>query len=387
MNRSCFISLRLLVSIPVFLTLVACAQTKTVTLSKKTRAKIDQLFKTCSSVTPGYAVGVLIPGQKHYTKGYGSANLDYELPITDSSVFDIASVSKQFTAACIAILILENKISLETPAFELLPELKKYKDTIRIKHLVYNTSGITDYYRLPRTGGRSWITFQYFDIDECIQTTLSLDTLLFKPGTRWDYCNVNFMLLTKIVERVSGMSFAEYSKKYLFDPLEMNNTLIDDDITQVVRNRVTPYNERTRENKESYDRYGVKISASGQYIQHPRTSPHYGGSGIKTTVQDLLNWSENMLTKKLGGKEFYELMHKTIQFEHKRDNQAFGLYHGSYRGRKTVAWDGGDWGISSQLIRFPEKGVAIIVLSNLGSGEAFRKANEIADILIQEGIL
>jgi hypothetical protein len=155
----------------------------------------------------------------------------------------------------------------------------------------------------------------------------------------------------------------------------------------VVRNRVTPYNERTRENKESYDRYGVKISASGQYIQHPRTSPHYGGSGIKTTVQDLLNWSENMLTKKLGGKEFYELMHKTIQFEHKRDNQAFGLYHGSYRGRKTVAWDGGDWGISSQLIRFPEKGVAIIVLSNLGSGEAFRKANEIADILIQEGIL
>jgi len=94
-----------------------------------------------------------------------------------------------------------------------------------------------------------------------------------------------------------------------------------------------------------------------------------------------------MSSKSFGGQEFYDLMHKTIKFKHDRDNQAFGLYIGDFNGRKIVAWDGGDWGISSQLLRFPDSGIAIAVLSNLGSGEAFRKVNGIADILIDEGIL
>ncbi|UXE68835.1 MAG: hypothetical protein KA713_09780 [Chryseotalea sp. WA131a] len=93
------------------------------------------------------------------------------------------------------------------------------------------------------------------------------------------------------------------------------------------------------------------------------------------------------MTKKFGGQEFYDLMHKTIKFSHDRDNQAFGLYFDKFKGRTSVSWDGGDFGISSQLLRFPDKGIAIIVLSNLGSGEAYRKANEIADILIEIGVL
>ena len=94
-----------------------------------------------------------------------------------------------------------------------------------------------------------------------------------------------------------------------------------------------------------------------------------------------------LLQKKFGGEEFYNLMHKTLKFKNGRDNQAFGLYFDKYKGRTVVAWDGGDYGISSQLIRFPEQGIGIVVLSNLGSGEAFRKANKIADILIEDGIL
>ena len=88
-----------------------------------------------------------------------------------------------------------------------------------------------------------------------------------------------------------------------------------------------------------------------------------------------------------GGEAFYELMHRTPKFDHDRDNQAFGLYFGDFNGRPIVAWEGGDWGISSQLIRFPEQGVAIVVLSNLGSGEASRKANAIGDILVEAGII
>ena len=253
--------------------------------------------------------------------------------------------------------------------------------------MIYNTSGIPDYHVLTRQNNKSWITFNYFDIEECIATSLAQDKLLFTPGERWDYSNVNFMLLTKIVEKVSGQPFSVFSRERLFEPLGMNQTMINDDVTSVVKNRVTPYNLRTKENIKRYADEGIKINHQGDYIQHVRNSPHYGGSGVITTINDLLLWSINMVTKKYKGDEFYELMHRTIKFKHDRNNQAFGLYIGEYKGRKIVAWDGGDWGISSQLLRFPDQGIAIIALSNLGSGEAFRKVNAIADILIEEKII
>lgn len=357
-------------------------------ISKKEKNKIDSIFKDFNNKkSPGYAIGILKGAQILYTKGYGSANLDYEIPITPNSSFDIASVSKQFTAACIALLIMNGKVSLETPVSEFVPEIKKYEDTIRVKHLIYNTSGIIDYFKLPRPDGKSWITFNYFDIDYCIKVSLSQDTLAFKPGEKWDYCNVNYMLLTKIVEELSGQSFSEFSKQKLFEPLGMANTLINDDITEIIKNRVTPYNKRTSEYVDAYKKEGINIKSKGEWLQHPRNSPHYGGSGVVTTVNDLLLWSENFFTKKFGGQAFYDLMHTTLKFENGRDNQAFGLYFDNYKGRTYVAWDGGDFGVSSQLIRFTDKKVAIVVLSNLGTGEAYKKANAIADILIENGQL
>ena len=357
-------------------------------LSQHVKGNIDTIFKQFNIPgSPGYAIGIVRDTEILYTKGYGSANLDYEIPITPNSAFDIASVSKQFTAACIALLIMNGKLSLETPVSKYIPELLKYKDTIRIKHLIYNTSGITDYYKLPRPDGNSWITFNYFDIDYCIKVSLSCDTLSFKPGDKWDYCNVNYMLLTKVVEKISGKPFSEFAAERLFEPLDMSNTLINDDITEIIKNRVTPYNPRTPEYVEAYRKEGINIKSAGTWIQHPRNSPTYGGSGVVTTVNDLMKWSENFFTKKFGGQPFYDLMHKTLKFNNGMDNQAFGLYFGSYKGRTFVAWDGGDFGISSQLTRFPDKKIAIVVLSNLGSGKASQKANEIADVLIDSGYL
>ena len=380
--------MRLFLALIAILIFSTCKGQGITRISKPHSRTIDKLFKDYDKKdSPGYAIGISKGTETLYSKGYGSANLDYSIPISTNSSFDIASVSKQFTAACIALLIMEGKLTLETPVEEYVPELTKYTDTIRIKHLVYNTSGIIDYPKLPRPDGRSWITFNYFEIDDCISVSLSRDTLAFKPGVKWDYSNVNFMLLTKIVEKVSGQSFRDFSRKRLFEPLGMNNTFINDDITEVIKNRVTPYNKRTDEYIQAYRSMGVNIKEEGNWIQHLRTSPHYGGSGVVTNIDDLLKWSQNFATKKFGGQEFYDLMHKTLRFSHDRDNQAFGLYFDEFKGRTSVSWDGGDFGISSQLIRFPEKGIAIIVLSNLGSGESYGKANEIAEILIDIGEL
>jgi CubicO group peptidase (beta-lactamase class C family) len=369
----------------------AAGQSKTApgkAFTKDAIAEIDAVFKQFDRKdSPGFGIGIIRGDKVLYTRGYGSANLDYNIPITPDSSFDIASVSKQFTAACIALLILDGKITLDTPVSNFVPEIAKYKDTIRIKHLIYNTSGITDYYKLPRPDGRSWITFNYFDIDYCIKISLTPDTLAFKPEEKWDYCNVNFMLLTKIVEKVSGQPFRDFAKERLFLPLGMNNTFINDDVTQIIKNRVTPYNVRSKEYVNAYRFEGINVNDEGEYMQHSRNSPHYGGSGVVTTVNDIMKWSANFYIKKFGGQPFYDLMHTTQNFKNGRNNQAFGLYLDSYKGRPFAAWDGGDYGISSQILRFTEGQNTIVVFSNLGSGEAFGKANVIADILIKYGYL
>lgn len=167
----------------------------------------------------------------------------------------------------------------------------------------------------------------------------------------------------------------------------MTHTLINDDVTEIIKNRVTPYNKRTAEYVDAYKKEGINIKSKGEWLQHPRNSPHYGGSGVVTTVNDLLKWSENFFTKKIGGQAFYDLMHRTEKFKNGRDNQAFRLYFDNYKGRAFFAWDGGDFGIGSQLIHFTDKKVAIVILSNLGTGEAYKKANAIADILIDDGNL
>ncbi|UII20098.1 serine hydrolase domain-containing protein [Fulvivirga ligni] len=265
------------------------AQKNTGELPLPVQKKVDSLFASFDHLnTPGYAIGISKGAKTLYKKGYGSANLDYKIAIETNSAFSIASVSKQFTAACIALLILDGKLTLETPVSKFVPELNKYADTIRIKHLIYNTSGITDYHKLKRPGGKSWVTFNYFDTDECIATSLAVDTLQFKPGDQWDYCNVNFMLLTKVVEEISGLPFSEFAKKRLFEPLGMLNTIINDDATQIVKNRVTPYNPRNARYVEGYKEYGIQLKEEGEYIQHPRISPHYGGSGVISTIDDLL---------------------------------------------------------------------------------------------------
>jgi CubicO group peptidase (beta-lactamase class C family) len=321
------------------------------------KQRIKALFETqvrAKQHGPGYAVAVVKGQQVKYQGNFGLANLDYQLPITSNSAFDIASVSKQFTAACIALLIMDGRVDLNMPASRFIPELAKYKDTIRISHLLYNTSGIPDYYKLPRGGGRSWVTFDYFTIDDCIHSSLGPDTLAFSPGTKWDYCNTNFMLLTKIVEKISGEPFREFARKRLFLPLGMTHTLVNDDATTVIPNRVTPYNERNKTYVDAYRKEGFAVNYGAGWIQHPRNSPHYGGSGINTTMNDLVKWEENFFSKRFGGERFYQLMHRTQPFKNGMDNQAFGLYSGSYKGHTYWAWDGGDYGVSAQIIRFPK---------------------------------
>jgi CubicO group peptidase (beta-lactamase class C family) len=156
--------------------------------------QIDAIFTPYDhDGSPGYAVGVVKNGTLVYARGFGRADLDYNMPITARTSFHLASLSKQFTAAAVALLILDGKLSLDTPVDHFFPEVKKYGADLRIKHLIYFTSGLQEYTSLPRASGTPWFSFHYFTIDEAIAVSLRTRRLKFVPGTQWEYSNVNYM--------------------------------------------------------------------------------------------------------------------------------------------------------------------------------------------------
>ena len=169
------------------------------------------------------------------------------------------------------------------------------------------------------------------------------------------------------------MTFAEFAEKQVFEPLGMDHTHVNDDVYKVIKQRAIGYNPREE---------------PGEYYHFHRHSPHYGGSGVHSTIEDLVKWDLNFYTYQLGGEEFTELMQSRMEFEHDKTNDAFGLAWGDYNSIPMLWYEGGDTGFSTYMIRFPEHQLTVICLANFvpanGRGLARSKTIEILDLLYTE---
>ena len=350
-------------------------------LDRNEESKIDQLFSRPTG-SPGYAVALIKDGEFVFSRGFGLANLDDNIAITPETSFHLASLSKQFTAAAVALLILDHKIALSDPVSKYVPEAAKYGDGLHIEHLVYMTSGLHEYTDEPRKNGVPWMTFYYFTRDEAIAAALQPDHLEFVPGTAWAYRNINYMLLTKIVEVVSHEPFAVFMQQRVFAPLGMLHSEINDDSTEIIPHRATGYALRSdpRVIKELAG-VGVAIKSGTGWVRLVRVAPHFGGSGVFTTLNDLLLWDRNWYAGTIGGPQFTELMDEQIKFKHDKYNDAFGLVWRSNYGHPTLDYSGGDTDTSTYMARFPEQHFTIICLSNMPLGDAEGKANALLDLL------
>jgi CubicO group peptidase (beta-lactamase class C family) len=337
--------------------------------------------------TPGYAIGVVDHGELVFAKGYGQANLDDGIPITPKTVFHLASLSKQFTGAALALMILDGRVSLDDPVSKYIPEAKKFGPGLLVKHLVYMTSGIPDYGTLPRKSGDPWFSAFYFTRDEAIATSLSAPSLLWAPGSKWSYSNVNYMLLTRIVEQVSGRPFGEVLQTRVFDPLGMSSTHLDDDTTVVVPHRAIGYAPRSPEIVTAAAKVGVVLRSGPGYARMMRNSPHFGGSGVFTSLEDLAKWDANWTNPKVGGPAFTALMQSRMKFQHDKDNDAFGLVFGERAGRTMIWYSGEDLDASTYMARFPASGVTVFCLSNMLTGDCEGRAGKVIDALIKAGRL
>jgi CubicO group peptidase (beta-lactamase class C family) len=329
-------------------------------------------------------VGLFRDGNLVFARGYGSANLDYRIPITSHSAFHLASLSKQFTGAAVALLIVDKKLSMDDPVAKYIPEAKKYGPALRVKHLVYMTSGLHEYFEVPRKNGDPWFSAYYFTRDSAIASAMAPPKLRFAPGTQYDYSNTNFMLLTRIVERVSGEPFAVFMKKRIFDPLDMHETEINDDSTAIVTDRAFGYAPRDSKTIAQLRTVGVFARPGPGWIMLSRNSPHFGGSGVFSSLVDLAKWDENWYTGRLAGPALTLMMDRREPFAFgTMDGMGLG-FHSAY-GQAAINYSGADIDSSTFMERFPALHFTIVCLSNdpLGGSEA--KAGEVLTILHQSG--
>jgi CubicO group peptidase (beta-lactamase class C family) len=351
------------------------------------RTAIDAVFSDVGSSGPGYAVGIIKDGHVLVAKGYGLANIEDGVPITSGTVFHLASLSKQFTASAVALLILDHKIALDDRVSQYIPEAAKYGPSLRVEHLVYMTSGLHEYTDVPRPDGLPWFSAYYFTRDRAIAASLAEPSLVYAPGTKWTYSNVNYMVLTKIVEKASGESFGRFMHDRVFAPLQMNSSLIDDDTSLVVPHRAIGYAPRSAEVLKQLAQVHISADEGAGFVRLDRNSPHFGGSGVFSSIDDLAKWDANWYSAKLRGPAFTALMNKRVKFQHDKDNDAFGLVFGNYEGRETIWYAGDDIDASSFMIRFPSQHLTVICLSNNPLGNAEGRVMRLLKVVGAQGLL
>jgi CubicO group peptidase (beta-lactamase class C family) len=333
-------------------------------------ARIDSIFNRWTTQTPGCAVGASVKGKTVVEKAYGLADLEHDVPNRPDTIFEAGSVSKQFTAAAVLLLARDGKLSLDDEVRKHVPELPDYGTPLTIRHMLNHTSGLRDWGSVASIAGwpRTARVHSHAHVLDILSRQKALN---FTPGTRYSYSNSGYNLLAIIVSRVSGMPFAEFSQKRIFEPLGMTHTSWRDDHTRIVKGRAMAY----RQNGDKDFR-----------IQMPFENVH-GNGGLLTTVGDLLKWNRNFVEPKVGDAAFVAEMQTLGKFADGSDQAyALGLQIGTYKGVRQVGHSGSTAGYRAHLVMYPDQDVSVAVLCNVSSGNATQYATAVSDELLGSAI-
>jgi len=329
--------------------------------------QIDKLFSFWNSInSQGASVAVMKDGEIVFSKGYGAANLEYDIPNTPSTVFHVASVSKQFTAYAILLLAEEGKLSLDDDIRKYIPEVPDFGHRITLRHLASHTSGMRDQWNLLAMAG--WRLDDVITKDHVLTLVSRQKELNFLPGEEFYYCNTGFTLLAEVVARISDMSFAEFTHKHIFEPLGMKHTLFYDDHEKIVKNRAYSYYPDPVKMKKSVLSYA-----------------NVGATSLFTTAEDLCRWAMHLNNPEANNKQVVKQLNTEAKLN---DGSTFGGALGQfvtpYKGLLQIQHGGADAGYRSYISRFPEQNFAVVVLSNHAWFNPNQKALEIADIYLKD---
>jgi len=315
---------------------------------------------------PGLALAVVQDGRVVFRRGWGLASLEYGVPIMPSTVFHVASVSKQFTAFAVTLLAQQGKLSVDDDMRKYLPEIHDFGKPITLRHLLYHTSGLRDQWDLLALAG--WRLDDVITQEDILTVLRRQRELNFAPGEEELYCNSGYTLLAEVVGRVSGKPFVEFTRDAMFRPLGMTNTHFHLDHEEVVRNMACSYSPRS----------------GGGYARSVLSYANVGATSLFTTVEDLARWIANFEDAKVGGPDVRRQMQEKGKLNNGKEiNYGFGLAIGELRQTRTISHGGADAGYRSYLIWLPDYHLGVALLSNLGTMDVGGIAQTAAEIFLQ----
>ncbi len=325
-------------------------------------AEVFAAYRSMSA--PGCAVSAWQDGKPVFEGGFGSADLEHDVPITTATVFEAGSVSKQFTAAAILLLVQDGKLRLGEDVRRWLPELPDYGRPITIEHLLTHTSGLRDWGELAAFQGwpRGSRAFTQDDVVDLIVRQRSLN---YAPGAEYLYTNSGYNLLTEIVRRASGQSLADFTRARIFVPLGMKSTGWRDDYRRIVKNRAIAYGR-----------------AAGGFEQAMPFEDGYGNGGLLTTVGDLQIWNQALADRRLGGYLSAELPRRAVLSSGVRITYGRGLVVHEWLGREEMSHTGSTGGYRAWLGRYPAANLSVAVLCNRGDAQPLWLGRSVANLYL-----
>ena len=333
-------------------------------LSSKQLGQIDSMFLDWDRPDhPGGAIAVMQGDQVVFSKAYGLASLEYLVPNTTGTRFNVASVSKQFSALAIVKLHLEGKLSVDDTIDTYIDGLAPFGNKITIRQMLHHTSGLRSLHALfALAGWRNDDSRTNADLDRIMTKQTELN---FEPGSEYMYCNTGFMFLVNIIEKVTGKSFVDYMKEEIFIPLGMFDTYVEDEYDRVVPNNATSYN-KTREG----------------FVRSVEYWGYVGSGNIHTNTSDLVTYLKNYYDPIPGWKPAFDMMQTIDPLNDGSYNQyAFGVNVDTLYGKKRVSHGGSIGGFRSNIAVFPNEKTSIAIITNFSSSGPAGKSNQIAEVI------
>ena len=349
--------------------LLSCAPASAQVKSGDLSAGIDGVFSEIDGGSqPGCAAGVIHDGEYIHAAGYGLANLEYGIPIRRNTVFRTGSVSKQFTAMAIAILAERGDLDLDADVHEYLPDLMDYGHEVTIRQMIHHLAGMGDY-DAEQFGKADGSEFRfgnedYLAIEEFYEVVTQVP-LGHEPGSKWQYSNLGYFLLSQVVERASGKTLRQFADDEIFGPLGMKASLFNDNVNQPVANRADGYR---RMEDGSYEIFMTNLS-------------WVGDGGVYTNLDDFIAWDRNFYNNKLG--KGGEALITTVTTPHPdADGYAFGLGVSTQNGDRVIAHSGGWVAFSAYYRRYPDLALSVAVFCNTTAASAPRMGAQIAELAL-----
>jgi CubicO group peptidase (beta-lactamase class C family) len=334
-------------------------------LCAQSPAAIDALFADYDHPNvPGASVIVIQAGKVAYRHAYGLSDVETHVAATTATNYRLASVTKQFTAMAILMLAERHKLTLDDSLVKFFPDYPAYGKAVTVRHLLNHTSGLLAYEDLIPAGR----TAQVKDRD-VLDLLKQQDHTYFAPGSEWRYSNTGYAHLAMIVEKASGVGFAEFLKKNIFEPLHMSQTVAFEDGISTVAHRAY-----------GYSHHGTGFERTDQSL----TSAVLGDGGIYSSVDDLHLWDQALYTTKLVRAEtLQQAFTPAVLTSGKPTNYGFGWEIGEFHGVKTVRHGGSTIGFRTEILRMPDRKLTVIVLTNRNEAKPGEIADHIAALFMR----